>query len=182
MTGNGKGNLKSDDMDFLELAKKRFSARSYRPDKVEKEKTDYILECVRVAPSAVNRQPWRFLVIESDEKRRLVQECYSRDWLKEAPLYIVVCAEYPAAWTRKYDGKNHGDIDASIAVEHICLAAADVGLGSCWVCNFNVAKLSSSLCLPQGTAPVAIVPIGYAASGPEQPSARKPLDEIVEYL
>lgn len=108
MTGNGKGNLKSDDMDFLELAKKRFSARSYRPDKVEKEKTDYILECARVAPSAVNRQPWRFLVIESDEKRRLVQECYSRDWLKEAPLYIVVCAEYPAAWTRKYDGKNHG--------------------------------------------------------------------------
>lgn len=169
-------------MDFLELARKRFSARSYRPDKVEKEKTDYILECARVAPSAVNRQPWRFLVVESDEKRSLVQECYSHDWLKEAPLYIVVCADYPAAWTRKYDGKNHADIDAAIAVEHICLAAAEVGLGSCWVCNFDVGKLKASLLLPPETGPVAIIPIGYASAEPEQPSARKPLDEIVTYL
>ena len=169
-------------MDFLELAKKRFSARSYRPDKVEKEKIDYILECARVAPSAVNRQPWRFLVIESDEKRKLVQECYSRDWLKEAPLYIVVCADYPSAWTRRYDGKNHGDIDAAIAVEHICLAAAQAGLGSCWVCNFDVEKFRSGFGLPPETAPVAIVPVGYAASEPYRPSERKPLDEIVTYF
>ena len=169
-------------MEFLELVKKRHSTRGYRQEKVEKEKVSYILECARMAPSAVNRQPWLFYVIESEDKRKLVQECYSREWIQEAPLYIAVCADCTAAWTRKYDGKNHADIDAAIATEHICLAAAEVGLGSCWVCNFNVAKLSSSLCLPQGTTPVAIVPIGYAASGPEQPSARKPLDEIVEYL
>ncbi len=169
-------------MEFLELVKKRHSTRSYRQEKVEKEKVSYILECARMAPSAVNRQPWLFYVIESEDKRKLVQECYSREWIQEAPLYIAVCADCTAAWTRKYDGKNHADIDAAIATEHICLAAAEVGLGSCWVCNFDVNKFKESFRLPSGIEPVAIVPVGYAAAGPEQHSSRKPEEDTVRYL
>ena len=67
-------------MDFLELTKKRFSARNYKSDKVEQDKIDYIIECARLAPSAVNYQPWHFLVVISEEQKQKVRQCYNRDW------------------------------------------------------------------------------------------------------
>ena len=69
-------------MNFLELVKNRYSCRAYKPLSVEKEKLDYILECVRFAPSAVNKQPWRFHVVSKDEDKARLQQCYSRDWFK----------------------------------------------------------------------------------------------------
>ena len=169
-------------MDFLKLTQLRHSVRSYATQPVEPEKLNYILECARLAPSAVNKQPWKFLVVQSEEGRKNICRCYAREWLAEAPLYIVVCAVESEAWTRHFDGKNHADIDASIATEHICLAAADQGLGSCWVCNFDPALMQELFRFEPGTHPVAIIPIGYP-NEKEQPEAkRKPASDIVTYL
>lgn len=169
-------------MDFLELTRKRFSARSYKPDAVEQEKLDYIMECARLAPSAVNYQPWHFLLIKSEVQRQKMQQCYNREWFAGAPVYIVVCVDSAAAWARKADNKNHGDIDAAIAAEHICLAATALGLGSCWVCNFDVELLQANFRLPAGRCPVAVIPVGYVDEMPERSSTRKGVDEIVTVL
>lgn len=169
-------------MNFLELAKKRFSARSYKADKVEKEKLDYIMECARVSPSAVNYQPCRFLIVESEEGRAKMQECYPRDWFVSASIYVAVCVDESVAWTRKEDGKSHADIDAAIVAEHICLAASDAGLGSCWVCNFKVDVFEKNFPLPSSVHPVAIIPLGYVDKYPEHPSSRNSLCDVVTVL
>ena len=167
--------------DFLELVKARYSSRSYSDRAVEPEKIEYLLECARLAPSAVNFQPWHFIVVESEEKRTRLPECYKREWLREAPLYIVVCGDKSQSWKRRADGHDHADIDAAIATEHICLAAAEQGLGSCWVCNFDPELCSEILGLDGDLYPVAIVPIGYPADEPTE-KKRKPLDAIVSRL
>lgn len=107
-------------MDFLKLIKNRYSCRAYEPRNVEKEKLDYVFECVRFAPSAVNRQPWRFRIVESDADRTLLQRCYNREWFTSAPLYVIASVLHDEEWVRT-DGKAHGDIDIAIAVEHLCL-------------------------------------------------------------
>ena len=116
-------------MNFLDLVKARCSVRSYEPRPVEQEKLDYILECVRLAPSAVNFQPWRFAVVTDPERLAALKTAYPREWIQTAPCIIVACGNHEEAWHRKPDGKDHTDVDVSIAVEHLCLAAAEQGLG-----------------------------------------------------
>ena len=120
-------------MNILELSKKRFSVRKYSDAPVSEEDLQYILEVTRMAPSAVNKQPWKFVVVKSEAARKQLQECYDRDWFKSAPLYIICMREVDSNWIRKEDNKQHGDIDVAIATEHLCLAATERGLGSCWV-------------------------------------------------
>ena len=119
-------------MNFLELVKNRYSCRAYKSLSVEREKLDYILECVRLAPSAVNKQPWRFHIVSKEEDKALLQQCYNRDWFKTAPMYVIASILHDEEWVRS-DGKHHGDIDIAIAVEHLCLAATEQGLATCWV-------------------------------------------------
>ena len=163
---------------FLELVEARYSSRSYSDRAVEPGKVEYLLECARLAPSAVNFQPWKFVVVESAEKRARLQECYLREWFREAPLYVVVCADKALSWKRKLDGHDHADIDAAIATEHICLAATELGLGSCWVCNFDADLCSEVLDLEGELYPVAIVPIGYPTDEPTS-KKRKPIEDVV---
>lgn len=167
-------------MNFLELVSLRRSVRSYLSRPVEREKLDYILECARLAPSACNRQPWRFYVVCSEERKAALRRCYPREWFAEAPVCIVVCANLDESWKRGCDGRDHADIDAAIATEHICLAAAELGLGTCWICNFDVAECVSALGLPEAVRPVAITPLGYPAEAAGAPRSRKTADEIVE--
>ena len=169
-------------IDFLSLARKRYSVRQYLPQAVEQEKLDFILECARVAPSAVNKQPWLFYVVQREEKKAELNRCYAREWFAQAPLCIVVCADYSEAWVRSSDGKNHADIDAAIAAEHICLAATSVGLGSCWVCNFDVDLCSQILGLPQNVRPVVMIPVGYPSVSDVPDKNRKSIDEIVRIV
>lgn len=166
-------------MNFLELARLRHSVRSYTTQPVEPEKLHYILECARQAPSAVNKQPWRFIVVQSEEAKANICRCYGREWIVEAPLYIIVCAVEPEAWTRRYDNKNHADVDASIAAEHICLAAAEQGLGSCWVCNFRTELMQELFHFEPGTHPLAILPIGYPNETEVPAATRKSPDEVI---
>ncbi len=165
-----------------ELSEKRFSARKYTSEQVSDEDLNYILECVRQAPSAVNRQPWRFLVVRSEEARARLCRCYGRSWFATAPLYIICMRNDSEAWVRPCDGKPHGDIDVAIATEHLCLAAADRGLGSCWVCNFDAALLRE-LFPVEGYEAVAIVPVGHVAEDcPHAEKKRKALEDIVQTL
>ena len=165
-------------MDFLELVKNRYSCRAYKALDVEKKKLDYILECVRYAPSAVNKQPWRFLIVSSNEAKAKLQQCYNRDWFKTAPMYIIASVLHDEEWVRA-DGKHHGDIDIAIAVEHLCLAATEQGLATCWVCNFDAAMCKESFALPENEEPAVIIPLGYADDQPKEKNP-KTIEEIVQ--
>ena len=176
-------------MDFLELVKSRYSCRAYEPLSVEKEKLDYILECVRFAPSAVNKQPWRFHIVSEEEDKARLQQCYNRDWFKTAPMYVIASILHDEEWVRS-DGKHHGDIDIAIAVEHLCLAATEQGLATCWVCNFDAVLCKQLFGLPANEEPAVVIPLGYAAerlqigdgtSGIEpKEKKRKPIEDIVK--
>ena len=167
-------------MNFLELARKRCSVRQYSDRSVEPEKMDYVLEAARLAPSAVNKQPWRILLIESEEKRQQLQDCYDREWFKQAPLYLIICGNHVESWKRAEDGKDHVDVDVAILTEHLCLAAAEQGLGTCWVCNFNVARCKQLFDLPDDLEPIVLLPLGYPADESvfEGEKKRKALAEI----
>ncbi len=91
-------------MDFLELVSRRYSCRGYQPVAVEQAKLDYVMECVRLAPSAVNRQPWRFRIVSSDADRARLQQCYSREWFATAPVYVIASILHDEEWVRG-DGK-----------------------------------------------------------------------------
>jgi nitroreductase len=169
-------------MQITDLIQKRCSVRNYSSRPVEKEKLDCVLEAARMAPSACNLQPWRFVVIRSPEGKEKIQACYAREWLRTAPLYILVCADHHRSWKRPSDGKDHADIDVSIATEHICLAATEQGLGTCWVCHFDAQLCARSFRLPEGIEPVVIIPVGYPAEPDvfERASKiRKPATEVI---
>lgn len=106
-------------MNFLELVKARYSARKYANRPVEAEKLDYIMECVRFAPSAVNFQPWRFRIVTDEAVLKALYSCYKREWLATAPCIIVACVDHNESWHRRADNKDHADIDIAIAVENI---------------------------------------------------------------
>lgn len=170
-------------MSFLELAKKRFSVRKYKDNPVEEEKLMQVLEAGRVAPSAVNYQPLCFIVIREEEMLKKVAGTYARSWLLGAPAIIVVCGDHSQAW-RRADGKDHCDIDAAIAVDHMTLAAAELGLGTCWVCAFNSMECSKLLGLPANIEPIALLPIGYPqddkmADVNRHETQRKKLEDMV---
>lgn len=137
-------------MDFLSLAKKRYACRQYLDRKVEDEKLAAILEAGRIAPTGANYQPQRLIVIESKEGMERLARC-TRDF--GAPLAIIVCADTSAAWTRKYDGKMIGDIDASIVTDHMMLEATAQGLDTLWVCMFKPEAVRAEFGLPDEVYP-----------------------------
>lgn len=168
--------------DMLSLSRERFSARKFTSEPVNQEDLEYVMECVRLAPSACNRQPWKWLVVRSEEAKQKLQECYDREWFKSAPMYIIGMRNKEENWVRKYDGKPHGDIDVAIATEHLCLAATDRELGTCWVCAYDTDKMQRNFGR-EGYEAVVIVPIGHiAADCPRQEKKRKELSEIVEEI
>ncbi len=169
-------------MNFLELVKSRRSVRHYTTQPVEPEKLDYLMACARLAPSACNRQPWQLKIVTSPERLERLCEAAARfTWLKEAPLIIAITVDDSAAWTRSADGHNHSDVDAAILTEHIALAAAEQGLGSCWICAFDPVKCREALDLESHLRPVVLLPVGYPAESPEE-RPRKALNEIINHL
>ena len=164
-------------MNFKELCQARFSCRAFEQREIETEKKEYIKECVRLAPSAVNRQPWLFYWITDEPRLQAVKTSYHRDWINDVPAIILCCKNEAEAWTRRYDAHNHADIDIAIAIEHLCLAATEQGLATCWVCNFDINQLKGLFEFPEGYEPVALIPIGYAAA--EDPGKnRKDTEDI----
>lgn len=164
----------------VSLAQKRCSVRKYDSRPVPDGLLRYVIEAARLAPSAVNLQPATFVVVRDAALLGRLAEAYPRDWFRTAPACIVACGNHNVSWHRAADGKDHCDIDVAIAAEHICLAATEVGLGTCWVCNFDTALCRELLDLPSYVEPIVLLPIGFpAADVVPLPKNRKLLDEIV---
>ena len=169
-------------MDFIEIAKKRYSVRDYKDKKVEEEKLHKILEAAHVAPTAANLQPDRLIAVQSREGLGKIGKGAN---LYGAPLAIIVCADHSKAWVRPYDKKQTGDIDASILTDHMMLQATELGLGSVWICYFKPDVIRKEFGLPDHLEPVNILAVGYSdeeAADPERHShTRIPVDELVSY-
>jgi nitroreductase len=170
---------------FLEVARNRYSCRKYDPRPVEEEKLMQVLEAGRTAPSAVNFQPWHFYVILEKGALERFQSAYHRDWFRTAPCVIVICIDHDRSWKRKSDGKDHGDIDAAIATDHMTLQATELGLATCWVCNFDTGRARELLSLSRQLEPVVILPLGYPldqADPGRHSEKRKPLTEMITFI
>jgi nitroreductase len=165
-------------MDVLEAIKTRRSIRSYQEKPVEEPKLLRILEAARLSPSAVNLQPWDFIVVKDPVAKARLSESYPRPWFEKAPIIIVVCATPDKAW-RRNDGEEFWKIDAAIAMQSIVLVATAEGLGTCWIGAFNEKKAKQTLGVPDNVRIVAMTPIGYAAEHKAQVSERKSMAEIV---
>ena len=166
-------------MEFLELVQKRYSVRAYKPDPIDEKKLEQVLEAARLAPTAANKQPFQFLVIRAAGKEAELRRLYDRAWFAQAPVVICACGIPAQAWVRM-DGKNYCDVDVAIAMDHLVLAATALGLGTCWIANFDPAIARQVLALPSGVEPIAFTPLGYS-NDPPRPKKRKPLTELVKY-
>lgn len=169
-------------MDFKELAKERFSCRKFKNNKVEQEKIDIILNSAMLAPTAVNKQPQRILVLTDENRLKSLKEFTRYDF--DAPLCFVICAETDKAWVRKYDGKNSAEIDAAIVTTHMMMQAQDLGLGTTWVMSFDPKKGREILNIPENLEIVALLPTGYPADdAPINPLHNTYIDmnEMVSY-
>ena len=165
--------------EFMSVVRSRFSCRRYAGVAMSKEQIEAVLEAARLAPSACNFQPWSFYVVNTPELCAEIAATYDRSWIQSAATFIVICGDHTQSWHRA-DGKDHCDLDIAIAVEHICLAAATMNLGTCWVCNFNKEMLCEVLNLPEHIEPIAIIPIGeMAATAKPAGTPRKQMEEIV---
>ncbi len=166
-------------MEFFEVIQKRYSVRSYRRDPVEEHKLQQVLEAARLAPTAANRQAFQLIVVHTAGRETELKRIYDRAWFVQAPVIICACAIPDKAWVRR-DGKNYCDVDVAIAMDHLILAATDLGLGTYWIAAFDPAEAREVLGLPNGVEPIAFIPLGYADDQPG-PKRRKPLVEIVNY-
>ncbi len=169
-------------MDFLEIAKKRYSVRSYSDRKVEGEKLDKILQAAHIAPTAANLQPVHLIVVQEKDGLEKIGKGAN---IYGAPLAIIVCADHNKAWVRPFDKKKTSDIDASILTDHMMMEATELGLGSVWVCYFKPDVIRKEFSLPDNLEPINILAIGYsneAAADPERHSQNRiPIKELVSY-
>lgn len=146
-------------MNFIDLAKGRYSVRNFDIKKVEQEKLDLILKAGQLAPTAANYQPQRILVIESNEALAKLKNCTIYHF--NAPMALLVCADKDEAWKRSYDGKVHTDIDGSIVATHMMLQATALGLGTTWVGHFDPVAICNAFSVPPNLEPICILPLGY---------------------
>jgi len=167
-------------MDFSELIAKRYSVRAYAGTDVEPEKLLRVLEAARLAPTAANRQPFQIVVVRSAGRKDALKRVYHRDWFLQAPLVLCVCGLPHLGWVRG-DGRSYLAVDAAIVMDHMILAATELGLGTCWIANFDAGAACEVLGLSSGVEPILMTPLGYPADQPTR-KERKPLSDLVRYL
>jgi len=169
-------------MEFYEVIRTRRSIRSYKADHVPEASLRRVLEAARIAPSGSNRQPWRFYVVKTPEKkRRVVQACGGQTWIDQAPVVIVATGWKVPSNRGGYIGDISFVMDISIAFTHLILAARAEGLGTCWIGDFQNSEVKKILGLPDDENVVAVTPLGYPDKGGFTPNtSRKPLEELVE--
>lgn len=166
-------------MNFHHLIKERLSVRKFKPQKVSDVLIKQVVEAGIIAPSAVNYQPWIIVIISDERVLSDIHAAYPREWFNKTKQIIAVCGDHNQSWKRKHDHKDHCDIDVAIAVDHMTLMATELGLGTCWVCNFDPEMVSKALRLPQNIEPVALLPIGYPDVETNGIKNRKSYNDIV---
>ena len=170
-------------MELFQAIQERRSIRKYRDTPVEWEKVSQVLDAGRLAPSWKNMQCWRFLVLSAGDKRRALHDAFpdenpGKKALAQAPLAILVCADPGESGVE--NGMEYYIADSAIAFEHVCLAAHDVGLGTCWMGWYDEAAVKEALGIPAGIRVVGVTPLGYPDQEPK-PRPRKELNEIAYY-
>ena len=161
-------------MDFFELAKSRWSVRSYKDTPIEDGKLQQILEAGRVAPTAKNFQPQRIYVAKSEEARKKLASVCRCTW--DAPVILVVCYDRTRDYHSKLmPGYESGEKDSAIVCTHMMLQAWELGIGSCWVGLFNADEVGAVLGLPEHIRVMGLLPMGYPAED------AKPLDLHFQY-
>ena len=166
-------------MEFEDLIKERYSVRSYQSRPVEDEKLEKVLDAARLAPTAANKQPFRLIVVKTEGRKDELKRVYPADWFSQAPLVICACAVKSESWTRR-DGRNYVDVDTTIAMDHLILAATNLGLGTCWIAAFDAEAAREILKTPDDVEPLLFTPLGYPADEIGT-KTRKDLDELVRY-
>ena len=177
-------------MDFLELAMKRQSCRAYGQRPVEPEHIEHCLAAARLAPSACNSQPWKFVVVDDPALRKTVAQAtfgpvlsFNR-FTMQAPVLIAIVSERQKL-TAKIGNivhkKSFNQMDVAIAAEHFCLAATELGLGTCIIGWFDEQALKKTLAIPNRKRVELILTLGYPATDQTRPKKRKPLDNITSY-
>lgn len=169
-------------MSFLELAKRRYSVRSYTAQKVETEKLDKILQAAHAAPTAANLQPVHLIAVQGKDGLDKIGKAAN---IYGAPLAIIVCADHSRAWVRPFDRKQTADIDASILTDHMMMEATELGLGTVWICYFQPDMIREAFGLPDNLEPLNILAVGYSneeTADPERHSqTRIPIEELVSH-
>jgi len=167
-------------MEFTEVVKNRSSVRSFRLDPVPGEVLFRVLEAARVAPSANNFQPWKFIVVKDDERKKKIAElCMGQNFIAEAPVVIVACGLPTPSRIGGYASSML--VDVAIAIEHLVLAAENEGLGTCWIGAFDNQRLKRLLRIPEQVQVVAVIPMGYPLRGRGWRTSRKRMEEIVSF-
>ena len=155
-------------MDFMELVRTRYSVRAYKPDPVEDEKLQQVLEAARLAPTGANRQGFQLVVVHTKGREEEMKRIYPRDWFSQAP--VVICAVAPADYK----------LNVGIVMDHLILAATALGLGTCWIGAFDRDATREILGIPEGMEPIIFTPLGYPADEPRA-KKRKELEDLVRY-
>ena len=166
-------------MKFLELAKKRYSVRAYQAKPIEDGELQEVLEAARIAPTAANRQPFQLIVISTKRREGELLRIYNKPWFVQAPVIICACSIQSESWVRQ-NGKKYCDVDVAIAMDHLILAATDLGLGTCWVGAFNPEEAKKVLNLADDLEPVVFTPLGYP-NDKLNIKTRRPMEELVYY-
>jgi len=173
-------------MRFLDLVQARYSCRAYRTDPIPPEQVELCLEAARLAPSACNKQPWRFAVVTDTEKRQeIVRDGFlgglPMKWALSAPVLVVIGMERSVITHRVATALSKVDypwIDIGIAGEHLVLQATELGLGTCWIGWINPKRLRRIVGWPRTITPAAVITLGRPATVPDRRTPRKPLDDI----
>ena len=164
-----------DNMDVLEVIKTRRSVRKYKPKAISDEDLEKILTAAQLAPSAGNKQPWRFIVVRDTEtKEKLGEIARNQTWISDAGVIIVALAmdkNSPEVYER------WAERDVMTAVEHMVLAAWSLGFGSCWIGAFYEDQVKKLLDIPDEMTVINLLPIGVPDQSPEA-RGRKPLNEL----
>ena len=169
-------------MDVHEAIRNRRSVRAYAPTPIPDHVMQRMKDALRLAPSACNNQPWKFVIVaEPDLKNRLVPATNGQAFIAEAPLVIIGVGLPDLAYKHMGGRGNSVDVDLAIALDHLTLAAAAEGLGTCWIGAFNEQKVKHLIQAPADARIIALTPLGYPAQPqlihPIQTSRRKQEDE-----
>jgi nitroreductase len=167
-------------MDVFEAIRKRSSVRKFLDKPIEEDILRAVLEAGRLAPSAKNRQEWRFVVVKDQQLRRSIGEAANgQSFVGEAPVVIVACAVVDGYVMSC--GQPSYPIDVAIALDHISLAAVECGLGTCWIGAFNEEEVRKILEIPEEVRVVELMPIGYPVFQSVEEKNRLPFDKIVKH-
>jgi len=166
-------------MELWDAIRRRRSIRKFKDQPIEDEKLNRVLEAGRLAPSAGNRQEWKYVVVREPETRqKLAEAANGQQFVAEAAVVIACCAR--EAGHVMTCGQSSYPIDVAISVDHMTLAAVEEGLGTCWIGAFKEAPVKAVLNIPADVRVVALLPLGYPDMEPK-PRQRKAMDEVVCY-